>query len=63
MSELRWRQSSINERKRQLLDAAGIWAVQKKQLDIEYMLRWARTLQVAPELAHIRRGEIRPKVS
>jgi hypothetical protein len=48
---------------RQLLDAAGIWAVQATQLDMDYMNRWARVLQIESELERIRRGEIRPKGS
>ncbi len=48
---------------RQLLDAAGIWAVQATQLDMDYMNRWARVLQIESEFERIRRGEIRPKGS
>jgi hypothetical protein len=46
---------------RQLLDAAGIWALQRTQLDQDYLVNWAKQLQVEDLLDSIKRGEIGPK--
>ena len=46
---------------RQLRDAAGVWAVQGLQLDIDYLLQWARELQVEDVFEQIRTGAILPK--
>ncbi len=46
---------------RQLQDAVGIWAVQAQNLDLDYLARWSRELQVEDVFEQIRGGAIRPK--
>jgi hypothetical protein len=48
---------------RQLLDAAGVWCIQEKNLDLTHLSKWARELKVEEVLEKIRRGEIKPKSS
>jgi hypothetical protein len=48
---------------RQLGDAAGIYAVQRETLDIDYMRHWAGDLGLMDTLNRILNGEIRPKAS
>ena len=48
---------------RQLLDAAGVFAVQDAGLDMSYLSRWAPRLGVEEELAMLTSGRLRPKSS
>jgi hypothetical protein len=59
--KLLWHQASLSER--QLSDVAGIWALQEKTLDADYLQKWAHILNVAELLEKVQRGEIRPKNS
>ncbi len=61
LHKLHW--NNITPSNRQLLDAAGIWAVQEKHLDLDYLLFWAHEVHVDDVFEQIRRGEIRPKTS
>jgi hypothetical protein len=61
LHKLHW--NKLTPSNRQLLDAAGIWAVQEKMLDLEYLLHWARELRVEAELERIRQGDIQPKIT
>lgn len=51
----------ISPSQRQLLDAAGVFAVQGESLDRAYMEKWARKLGVEKELQDILSGAVRPK--
>ncbi len=59
LHKLYWNKISPSER--QISDAAGIVAVQAKDLDEVYARRWAKTLGVEETLEKLLRGEIRPK--
>jgi len=59
LHKLLWNRMTPSER--QLRDAAGVVAVQKGALDLDYLRRWADELSVAAELEKILSGEIRPK--
>jgi hypothetical protein len=59
LHKLLWNRMTPSER--QLRDAAGVVAVQKTALDLDYLRRWAGDLSVAAELEKILRGETRPK--
>ena len=48
---------------RQLLDVAGVWALQDQKLDLDYLKKWAIFLKVEDTLGRVERGEIRPKSS
>ena len=61
LHKLRW--NKLNPSDRQLFDAAGIWSVQEKQLDADYLTRWARELGVEDVLEQIRRGGLQPKAT
>jgi hypothetical protein len=48
---------------RQMKDVAGIWAVQRGALDLDYLRRWADELQLTGDLERILKGEVRPKTT
>ena len=48
---------------RQMRDAAGVWAVQKSSLDLEYLWKWADELSLRDDLQKIVSEEIRPKAT
>jgi hypothetical protein len=59
LHKLVWNQITPSDR--QLRDAAGIFAVQGRGLDIEYLNRWATSLGLSGDLENILSGRIRPK--
>jgi hypothetical protein len=59
LHKLYWNSLALSDR--QLLDAAGIWSVQKDNLDLTYLSHWAKLLKVEEPFEQIRRGELRPK--
>jgi hypothetical protein len=59
LHKLYW--NHITPSDRQLGDAAGILAVQKESLDVDYLRHWANELKVVSELEKLLRGEIKPK--
>ncbi len=61
LHKLYWNRLSPSDR--QVLDAAGIWAVQASQLDRDYLTHWALELGVTEMLERIQRGEIGPKAT
>jgi hypothetical protein len=52
---------TISPSDRQLLDAAGVYAVQRGTLDMDYLRHWAPILGVAGELAALFSGQLKPK--
>jgi hypothetical protein len=61
LHKLYWNQITPSER--QLGDAAGVVAIQKETLDLDYLKQWAAELEVAPVLEKILDGTIKPKVT
>jgi hypothetical protein len=61
LHKLLWHNHTPSER--QLLDAAGIWAVQAKKLDEVYLSTWAAKLHVEKLFGQIQRGEDGPKTT
>lgn len=61
LHKLYWNQITPSER--QLGDAAGIVAIQREQLDIDYLRRWAAELEVGPVLEKVLDGTIKPKTT
>jgi hypothetical protein len=59
LHKLYW--NGITPSERQLGDAAGIVAVQRAELDRDYLESWARELGVADVLRDLLAGKIRPK--
>jgi len=59
LHKLYW--NGITPSGRQLGDAAGIAAVQKDVLDLNYLRRWAGELGVNGTLEELLAGKIRPK--
>ena len=57
------KRNRITPSERQLNDAAGVFAVQRDSLDLEYMRDWAKELQVSDKLDDILSGKIRPKIT
>jgi hypothetical protein len=57
--KLLWNQSSPSDR--QLLDAAGVAAVQQQNLDLPYLRRWATELGIQDTLEKLLSGKIQPK--
>lgn len=55
LHKLVWNRITPSER--QLADAAGVYAVQRDRLDINYLERWATELEVAVDLPRIIRGD------
>lgn len=53
--------SKITPSNRQLYDAAGVWSVQGKNLDLDYLRRCAVKLEVDAVLDQIATGKLRPK--
>jgi hypothetical protein len=51
LSKLRW--SKIGGSERQVEDAANVYEVQRAVLDMEYLLHWARVLEVEAELKQV----------
>jgi hypothetical protein len=61
LHKLYWNQITPSER--QIGDAAGIVAIQRDNLDMDYLKRWAAELGVGSVLEKILDGTIRPKSS
>lgn len=61
LHKLYWNQITPSER--QLSDAAGVFAIQKEQLDLEYLRRWAAEINASDVLEKILDQTIRPKTS
>ena len=61
LHKLYWNKLSPSER--QLGDAAGVFAVQAGNLDLDYLRRWANDLAVTDTLEKTLNGEIRPKTT
>lgn len=59
LHKLFWDQLTPSERQR--TDAAGIMAVQRGNLDLDYMRRWAAELRVENTLDALLDGQIKPK--
>jgi hypothetical protein len=59
LHKLYWNQ--ITPSTRQLGDAAGIAIIQKNNLDLNYLRRWAEELGVVPTLEEVLSGKIKPK--
>jgi hypothetical protein len=59
LHKLYWNRLTPSER--QLLDAAGVFAVQRGSLDREYMKHWAEELDVSAQLDDLLTGRLRPK--
>jgi hypothetical protein len=61
LHKLYWNRLTPSER--QLLDAAGVYAVQAEALDMPYLLHWASILGVEQELNDLRSGKLKPKAT
>jgi hypothetical protein len=61
LHKLYWNQIMPSER--QLSDAAGVFAIQKEQLDMAYLRHWATAINAADVLEKILNQTIRPKTS
>jgi hypothetical protein len=61
LHKLYWNQITPSER--QLSDAAGVFAIQKEQLDVAYLRHWAAEINAADVLEKILDQTIRPKTS
>ena len=61
LHKLYWNHLSPSER--QLLDVAGVYAVQGTALDVAYLRHWAAILKVEPLLNELLTGKIKPKSS
>ncbi len=59
--KLYWNKLSPSDR--QLGDAAGVFAVQAGNLNLDYLRRWANELGVTETLDRMLSGEIRPKTT
>jgi len=59
LHKLHW--NHITPSERQLGDATGVVSVQRAQLDLVYLRRWAGELQVAAKLEDLLTGRIAPK--
>ena len=61
LHKLYWHRITPSER--QLGDAAGVASVQRGNLDLTYLRRWARELEVAECLEDVLAGKIPPKTT
>ncbi len=61
LHKLYWNQITPSER--QLGDAAGIVAIQREHLDLEYLKQWSAELRVGPILEKLLDGTIKPKAT
>jgi hypothetical protein len=61
LHKLFWNQITPSER--QLGDAAGVVAIQRESLDLEYLKRWAAELDVVTVLEQLLDGTIKPKTT
>jgi hypothetical protein len=59
LHKLYWNRKTPSER--QLLDAAGVYAVQSDTLDLDYVSEWAEKLQVGTAWHDLRSGRLKPK--
>jgi hypothetical protein len=59
LHKLYWNRITPSER--QLLDAAGVYAVQGDALDAAYLRQWAATLGVEQEIDDLVTGKLKPK--
>lgn len=61
LHKLYW--NGLSPSDRQLLDAAGVYAVQSGALDVLYLRQWASTLGVEQTLDDILTGRLKPKAT
>ena len=61
LHKLYWNQITPSER--QLGDAAGIVAIQREHLDLDYLKRWAAELELGRVLEKVLDGTIKPKTT
>jgi hypothetical protein len=61
LHKLYWDKLSPSERQRG--DAAGVFAVQKTALDLEYLRRWSAELGVSANLDLLLEGKLKPKTT
>lgn len=61
LHKLHWNRMMPSER--QLLDAAGIYAVQSTTLNLAYLRQWSERLLVSQELDDLTSGKLRPKAT
>ncbi len=61
LQKLRW--DSLTSSQQQIVDAAGIVAIQSESLDRDYLKKWARELGVSEKLNKLLSGEIGPKIT
>ena len=61
LHQLYWHRLSPSDR--QLLDAAGVFAVQADALDLSHLRHWAAVLRVERELEDLSTGKLMPKTS
>jgi len=61
LHKLYWNLLTPSER--QIGDTAGVASVQKNHLDVEYLRRWAKELDVSATLDDLLAGRIRPKAT
>jgi hypothetical protein len=61
LHKLFWNQITPSDR--QLGDVAGVFAVQKDTLDVDYLKRWATEIKCQDVLANLLAGDIRPKLT
>ncbi|MGP8200453.1 MAG: hypothetical protein ACLQU4_13230 [Limisphaerales bacterium] len=61
LHKLYWDHFTPSER--QLGDAAGIVAIQREHLDLDYLRQWAREIGVGPVLEKVLDGTIKPKTT
>jgi len=59
LHKLYWNHLTPSER--QLSDAAGVYAVQSANLDLDHLQRWASRLNVSAQLDDLITGKVRPK--
>lgn len=59
LHKLYWNRKTPSER--QLLDAAGVYAVQSDTLDLDYVSEWAEKLHVETAWNDLRSGRLKPK--
>ncbi|MBS0208868.1 MAG: hypothetical protein JSS27_07940 [Planctomycetes bacterium] len=59
LHKLHWHRLPPSDR--QLLDTAGVYAVQADALDLSYLRRWSQTLGIETELEALLTGKLKPK--
>ncbi|MDQ6632383.1 MAG: hypothetical protein M3Y82_11630 [Verrucomicrobiota bacterium] len=61
LHKLYWNQITPSER--QLKDSAGVFAIQREMLDLNYLHHWAKEMDVSETLEQLLAGKIRPKTT